>query len=86
MISLYGTIIIRDIFTLIKKIIMNISSYITLKKYQANKKAAVRQNTESAKSTKDKSLRKGLNLAIIMCFISIFLHILTSVVTDLNLL
>ena len=81
MISLYGTIIIRDIFTFIIKTIMNITSYFTFKRYQAKKRVAVRQTTDQNKSKKDKSLKKSLILAVIMCFISIGLHILSSLVT-----
>lgn len=86
MILLIATIIIRDGLMLIIKIIMNITSYYTFKSYQAKKRAAVRQATDQNKSKKDKSLKKSLILAIIMCFISIGIHTLSSVVTYLHYL
>ena len=55
MIIFLGAIIIRDIFMLILKTIMNITSYIMFKRYH-NKRVAVGQNTDRNKVIKDKAL------------------------------
>lgn len=45
-----------------------------------NKRVAVGQNTDRNKVKKDKALKKSFVLALIMCFISIGLHIFIAIV------